>query len=135
MEGTLVALAACLLYVAVSLVVGDRFPFSRYSMYAKLRGREEGAVLVIRADGVELPFYELARWHGVDPAALDPAGVPCSLQWVAYEARRWVEQHTVASAEGLPLEVEVGWRILRVDPQGRLLERFEPRGRGRGARR
>ena len=126
------ALVTALVYGAVSLWVGDRFPFSRYSMYARLRGRTEGAVLVVRADGVEVDFDRVVAWRGIDPATMDPHGVPCSLHWVALEAQRWVGQHTVGEEGGeLPVEIEVGWRILSVEP-GQLLERFEWRATGRG---
>jgi hypothetical protein len=126
-----IALAAALAYSAVSLWVGDRFPFSRYSMYARLRGRTEGAVLVVRADGVEVAFDRVVAWRGIAPAAMDPHGVPCSLHWVVLEAQRWVGQHTVGEEEELPSVIEVGWRILSLEP-GKLNERFEWRATGQG---
>lgn len=130
MEATLIALGAALVYGLISWRVGDLFPFSRYAMYADLRGRSEGAVLVVRLDGKEVDFHEVVAWHGVDPAAIEPFSVPCSLHWVVFEAQRWIGDHTAAAPLELPLEV--GYRILRCATSGEVTERFELRGTGTG---
>lgn len=129
MSLSLAAAASALVYGGISWVVGDRFPFSRYAMYASLRGRTEGAVLVVRADGREVEFSEITAWSGVDPAAIEPYTVPCSTQWVVIEAQRWIATHTVV--DPLPTVLEVGYRIVRVTREG-FEERYEPRATGRG---
>lgn len=112
MTGFLVACAALIVYAAVSLRVGDRFVFSRYSMYAKLTSREEGAVLYVRVGERFVAPDDLDAVHGLDVAALDPTRVPCSQQWVVYEAQRWFTSRT--TPEPQPEPIEVGYRILRV---------------------
>lgn len=132
MELPIVALCAGLAYAGLSWALADVFPFSRYSMYAKLRDRHEGAVLVVLADGREVEATDVVAWHGVDPAAIEPFTVPCSLHWVVFEAQRWIGTRTAASPDGLEVSLVVGYRILRVAPDGALVERFEERARGRG---
>ena len=132
MDLPLIAIGAATTYFAISWVVGDRFPFSRYAMYADLGGRREGAVLVVRAGGREVAFQDVVAWHGIDPESIDPFKVPCSLHWVVFEAQAWIRDHTVASAEGLAVPIEVGYRIVRVPDVGEVTERFEWRGAGVG---
>lgn len=128
-EAAIAAIAA-LAYGAVSWFTGDLFPFSRYSMYAKLRGRTEGAVLYVEVDGVERPFHEVVAWSGIDPERIRADGVPCSLHWVVLETQRWVRQHQAELADGA--EVVVGWHWLRVAPDGGLEHEKRPFLRGRG---
>lgn len=134
MNPTLWAFTAFFTYMAVSLLVGDTFPFSRYSMYAKLRNRVEGAVFAVRVAGQLVPVGELERFVGVDPAKVDPEGYPCSQQWVVYEARRWIEANGAAEADDTSVEVEVGFRILRLE-RFVLQERWAPLTSGRAHRR
>lgn len=129
---TLIALVAMLLYMAISLRVGDRFPFSKYSMYADLRTRDEGAVLYVRLGERFVDPDQLEAVHGLDVEALDPKKRPCSQQWLVYEAQRWLRDHTVASVPDGGELVEVGWRLLRIEPDGSLSERLEPMTRGTG---
>ncbi len=124
MTPVLWALAGLFAYMAISLRLGDAFPFSKYSMYAGLKGRDEGAVLSVRVGGVETPVASLDRFVGIDPAAIDAAGRPCSQQWVVVEVRRWVAEHLAAEAGPDAVEVELGFRHLRVDGHV-LTERFE----------
>ncbi len=119
LDSLLWASAAMCTYVLVSLAVGDRFPFSRYSMYASLKGRVQGAVLYVEADGVAVDIARLWRFSGVDPTRIDPRGHPCSQEWAVYEVRRWVAEHLEA---GLPLPeeagrvpVEIGFRLVSVE--------------------
>jgi hypothetical protein len=128
----LVAAAAFAIYVAVALVVGDRFLFSRYSMYAKLTSRTEGAVLYARLGDRFVSPDDLDAVHGLDVPALDPTRVPCSQQWAVYEAQRWLESRAVATPPSDGLPVELGWRMLRVDDAGALVERLDPVTAGTG---
>jgi hypothetical protein len=126
-----VGLIAALVYIAISLVVGDRFPFSRYAMYADLTSRREGAVLYIRADDRFVAPDDLDAVHGIDVAALNPRGVPCSQEWLVHEAQRWLSTHLVESAPERGVPVEIGWRMLRVE-DGTVHERLDPVTRGSG---
>jgi hypothetical protein len=124
----LIAACAAVIYGGIAWIVGDRFPFSRYSMYADVGGRQEGAVLVVRVGGREVDFHEVVAWKGVDPARIEPFSVPCSLHWVVFEAQRWISEH----AGEATMELEIGYRILRVEPDGTFSERFVERARGWG---
>ena len=132
MEPVLIAIVAALVYGAISWRLGDVFPFSRYAMYADLGGRDEGAVLYVRVDGRDVGFDEVVAWHGVDPEAIEPFTVPCSLHWVVFEAQRWISEHSAPTAEGSPDAVEIGFRLLRVLPDGSLSETLQRRASGRG---
>ncbi|MES2642969.1 MAG: hypothetical protein V4850_26025 [Myxococcota bacterium] len=127
-----VAILAAVVYGVISWCVGDRFPFSRYAMYADLEGRREGAVLVVHADGREVEFQDVAAWHGIAPEVIEPFTVPCSLHWVVFEAQKWIRDRTAASPEGLGVRIDVGYRIFRVTPEGDVVERIVPRGSGVG---
>ncbi len=125
------AAATCFLYVVISLVVGDRFPFSRYSMYASTAGRSHGAVLYCKADGEFVDVHRLDGFAGIDPAAIYPEGLACSLEWKVHEARRFIEQHQAApGAEPGAVRVELGYRLLQVDERGVLTQRFRPVAHG-----
>ncbi|MFZ5482336.1 MAG: hypothetical protein ACOZNI_36580 [Myxococcota bacterium] len=126
MVGFAVAAVACVVYVAISLVVGDRFPFSRYSMYASLTTRDEGAVLYVRSGDRFLAPDDLDAVFGLDVPALDPARVPCSQQWAVYEAQRWLASRAAPAPPEGAVPIELGWRMLRVDDAGGLVERLAP---------
>lgn len=130
MTGALWAAAAMVVYMLVSFRVGDRFPFSRYSMYASVRQRTEGAVFSVRVGGVETPVARLDRFVGIDPDALSPRGFPCSQEWVVWEVRRWVGDHLADRADADAVAVELGFRLVRLQ-DGRLEERFVPLAAGR----
>ncbi|MDP2307392.1 MAG: hypothetical protein Q8P18_15305 [Pseudomonadota bacterium] len=132
MQPPFVAICAALVYGLVSWRVGERFPFSRYAMYADLEDRREGAVLVVHADGREVEFQDVTAWYGITPEAIEPFSVPCSLHWVVFEAQRWIRDRTAASPDGLTVRVEVGYRIFRVTPEGDVVERIAPRASGLG---
>lgn len=129
-----VALTAFAVYVLVSLGLGDVYPFSRYSMYARLTTRKEGAVLYVRAGDRFVAPDDLDEVCGLDVDALDPIrhGIPTSHEWVSHEAMRWLRQrsrHHVMDG----VVVEVGYRMLRIDETGRLHERLWPRTTGVGS--
>jgi hypothetical protein len=127
-----IALSAMLVYVAISLVVGDRFPFSRYSMYAGLTERKEGAVFFVRTGDRFIAADELEAVSGIDVPALDPAKVPCSQQWIVYEAQRWLENHLVEEHPEDAVPVEMGYRMLRVEADGTVSMRLEVLTKGYG---
>lgn len=127
-----VALAALASYVVISLLVGDRFPFSRYSMYARLTHRREGAVLYVKAGEVFVAPDDLELVSGLDVPALDPKRVPCSQEWPVYEAQRWLTLHSVDEPPKDAVRVEVGYRILSVGADGVLSMRLDPVTVGRG---
>ena len=123
------ALACGGAYAVTSWLVGDVFPFSRYAMYAKLRGRTEGAVLYVRFDGDFVDVHRLVDFDGVDATRIASAGWPCSLEWQVVEARRWVEAHAGGGTE----PVEIGFRLIRVR-DGAIEETLSPVTSGRARR-
>lgn len=130
MEAIVIAAIACIAYVVISLIVGDLFPFSRYSMYAQLTTRKEGAVLYVRVGERFVSPDDLDSFHGLDVPALDPKLVPCSQQWFVYESQRWMDLQRVGSRVEGAVEIEVGYRMLAIDEQGALSERLAPVTRG-----
>ena len=133
LTGALWALSALMVYVTLSLRVGDVFPFSKYSMYARLRERVEGAVLFVTYDGVEVAPTALTDFVGLEPAKISAAGFPCSQEWVVHETRRWVEDHLGATGPD-HRRVELGFRIIRMEAY-KLTERREVLTSGAARRR
>jgi hypothetical protein len=130
--GALVAAIAAAGYGTVAWVVGDRFPFSRYSMYADLRGRDRGSVPFVRFEGRDVAVETLDRFSGVTGAAFDLTGVPCSQEWIVWENRRWIDAHQGDPGDGAGV-VEVGFRHFRI--RGATVEREdETRATGRARR-
>ena len=122
---------AAVVYAAVSTLVGDRFPFSRYSMYASTAVRDHGAVPVFLADAEPAPIDAFDRFAGLDPDTLYPKGLACSLEWQVHEAKRWIRGHRAAFGEEPgPVKVAFGFVILRVDAEGRLSEELRLTGEG-----
>lgn len=128
------ALAAGLIYAAIALRFPDRYPFATYSMYAKLRDRVEGAVLYVRVGDELVSIGELEAFAGLDPAAIRPDGYPCSQEWVVWETRRWIEANLAGAPREGAVDVEIGFRILRVE-NFVLHERRVPLAAGRASRR
>ncbi|GDX80548.1 hypothetical protein LBMAG42_23590 [Deltaproteobacteria bacterium] len=115
MTGVLWALGAGLVYAAIALRFPDRYPFATYSMYAKLRDRVEGAVLYVRVGEELVSIGALEAFAGLDAALVTPKGYPCSQEWVVWETRRWIEANLATEARPDAVDVEVGFRILRVE--------------------
>ena len=68
--GTRAAAVAFGLYVAGAWLLGERFPFSRFSMYASLGRYQESHVPVFLADGRPAEVRSYARFSAIDPAAV-----------------------------------------------------------------
>ncbi len=130
MQEIVYAGVALLVYVVVSLLVGDRFPFSRYIMYAALKDRDEGAVLYLRVGDRFLEPQDLRSVFGLDVDALDPKRVPCSQQWIVYEVQRLLRARAADRPPEGSLPLEVGYRMLRVDKSGQVHEKLRPITRG-----
>jgi hypothetical protein len=104
-------------YVATAVLVGDCWPIARFDMYADLRGYDESAVIVFRADGrpVEIEQYEDFTDDTLAHAP-DPRGVRYTMGWRLDETRRWVLTHKAppGTAPG-PVNVQVGYVTVRID--------------------
>jgi len=122
----LVALAGFIAYFVISLVVGDRFPFSKHSMYASTAVRNEsGAVPLLLAGGKPAAVDRYERFQGLDPDKLYPDGLPCSLEWQIHEAGRWIRDKAAPDGDAPgPVKVEWGFVIVKARKDGRLTERW-----------
>ncbi len=131
-----IAPVAALVYIVVSLAIGDWFPFSRYSMYASIGARDHGAAPYCKANGEFTTVDRLEHFGGFDVAHIYPQGIPCSLEWQVHEARRWIEAH-MAPPDGGPGDVamEFGFRLIWVDDKGHITEKLRPTLNGTARRR
>lgn len=121
----LVAAAAALIYGALCLLLGERTPFSRFGMYARLQGYTEAARPWARVEGQLCPISTLRALAPVDLDPLRPGPYPCSQTWAALRDLRWIESHVGPGP--FADRVELGLLWWSVDEQGRLHQRFEPR--------
>ena len=120
----LIAAVAAALYGLVSLVIGNRFPFSKHAMYATTANRKgRGAVPLLWADHQVASIDRFDRIAGLDPDTLYPKGMPCSLEWQIHEAARWIRNHRAApdSPPG-PVKVVWGFVVVHVQDDGTLTE-------------
>jgi hypothetical protein len=114
----LYSVGAFLLYVAGAVLLGDTFPFSRFSMYADYR--RQGAVPVFLAGGRPVSVRAFESFFGIDPDRMYPKGTPCSLEWRIHEARRWIVQHTASGPMERAVPVQWGFTFVTVDEAGRV---------------
>ncbi len=107
------AAIAFVAYVLGGLVLGEVFPFSRYTMYADIAARDYGAVPVFVVAGVESDPAEFSSFHGLDPAQfVAPAGIVTAMDYVT---RGWGDQVRRRPADDPgPLAVEVAYDLVRV---------------------
>jgi hypothetical protein len=129
------AVCAFAIYLGGSLALGERFPFSRFSMYADVAGRAEGAVPVFLADGEPASPHAFTGFAGIDPDGLLPRDIPCSLEYVVADAARWIRTHPASEGRrGEGARFQVGYRILTIDARGGLSERLRIVAEGRAWR-
>jgi hypothetical protein len=112
-------LTACALYVLGCTVIGEAFPFSRFSMYAGLGGRDHAAVPSFELDGELVDPMDLAAFSGIDPQALVPPGVATSQEHTLAPVARHIAAHPGSGEGGQGLQVV--WRVFRID-DGELTE-------------
>lgn len=102
------ALLAFVMYFFGSLLVGEFFPFSRFSMYANISPQAQGAIPVFLANGVAAEARDFKAFYDLEPIKFyAPQGVACSLGYLVEERSAWVAQHP-ATAAG-PIQISVGF--------------------------
>lgn len=114
--GTRAAAAAFACYVAMAWLVGERFPFSRFSMYASLGTYRQSHVPVFLADGHPAEARSFHRFAGIDPEVIAPGTRICSLNHRIDEDARWIAAHRagVGEAPG-PVMVAYGFVPIRLE--------------------
>lgn len=133
---SLTAPLAGALYLALSLRLGERFVFSRYSMYSTLGARDHGAVPIVLADGQPAEIDAFEAFSGISVADIYPDGIACSLEWRVRELERWVASHQAApGAVPGPVRIELGFLLLKVAANGELHEEQRITARGQGRKR
>ena len=117
-----VALAAFAVFFVGGLDVGERYPFSRFSMYAAIAPREEAAIPTFRANGRDINPEALTGFFALNPDGLAaPEGIVTSTDHILRERAAWIRANG-ATAPG-PVTVEIGWELWRIDPKTGALTR------------
>ena len=114
------AALAFAVYAATSLLVGESFPFSPFSMYSDIV-TDPVAVPAFLASGEAALVEDYGCFEGVDPELVQaPARVRHSSQYVWQAWRRAVvgEQATPAG-RAADVPVEFGYAMLHRDAEGR----------------
>lgn len=106
-------LAACILYVGLSALVGEVFPFSRFTMYAGLADRDHAAVFQFELDGQVVDPLELEAFSGFDTDALVPTGVATAQEHELAPIARHIDANPGPETGGRPLQLV--WRVFRVE--------------------
>jgi len=106
------AALAFAIYASASLLAGEVFPLSRFSMYADARAYGTSHVPVFLADGEPADIRDYRRFSGLDPALMGPGRRICSLGFEVDEAERWVADHT--GTEAGPSSVAYGYVSVRL---------------------
>ena len=117
----LVAPVACVLFSVGCLLLGNRYPFSKFELYADAGHRSAGAVPLFLADGQEANISDYTAFSGLVTEEFLPSNIPTSVTWMVEEARRWVDDHPATDGEG-PTKVAFGFRILRIGDDGTIVE-------------
>ena len=116
------ALGAFIAVLVGTLLLGETFPFSRFSMYASVGPRTETAVPVFWADGRVVDPKRYERFQGLDLAqVLVPKTLPSSLNYKTDDAYRWISEHLARADEpGGPVRFAAGYITVRLTPGGPL---------------
>ncbi len=111
------ALLAFVVYLLGGLVLGEVFPFSRFSMYADIARRDYGAVPVFLVGGDQGDPSRLSGFHHLDPDQFhSPPGLVSAMDYVVDDWAAIVRARP--AAEPGPLAVEVAYDLVRVRDGG-----------------
>lgn len=111
------ALLAFVVWLTGGLLLGECWPFSRYSMYADIADREQGALPLFWANGQPAEPEQFSSFYGVDPSAFNgPEGIPTTFDYLTRPRAQWVSTHPAAHPG--PVRIEVGWELVKMGPHG-----------------
>jgi hypothetical protein len=115
-------LVAFIAVLAGGLLLGETFPFSRFSMYANVGRRTESAVPVFLADGVVTEPSRYERFQGLELSrVLLQKTQPSSLQYKTDDGYRWISRHVAQDGERAgPVRFAAGYVTVRLSPAGEL---------------
>lgn len=122
------------LYLLGALLVGEVYPFSRYTMYA-ISGYDRGTALVFLADGQ--PVGDLRRFRAFADFDTDrlqyPPGQPGSQEYLLDAVRHQVRARTADRPPEEPsVHLQIGFQVAEPSPQGpRVVEPFVLLAEGR----
>lgn len=116
------ALGAFVTVLLGTLLFGETFPFSRFSMYANVGRRSETAVPVFWADGRVVDPWSYERFSGLDLAqVLVPKTLPGSLNYKTDDGYRWISEHLAREGEPRgPVRFAAGYVTVRLSANGEL---------------
>ena len=119
-------IGATAVYVVLSLILGDRLPFSRYEMYSGAALRTEGAVPVFLVDGQPAKVLEYDRFHDLDVGSINSNNWPCFVLREVHETHRWVHDNTAGTDTPKGAHtVAWGYALYSVDEAGVISHRQE----------
>tara|TARA_B100000530_G_C15668773_1_gene373401 strand:- start:2 stop:421 length:420 start_codon:yes stop_codon:yes gene_type:complete len=99
--------------------IGERFPFSRYDMYA--HPAVGGAVPVIQADGKWVPLSRLRDIHGIDPEQLQlPVRVAGNMEFRIEEIQDYIRANR-GNRPG-PVAIRIGFTFVRMTDEVPVLD-------------
>ncbi len=130
-----IAFGGFLAYLALSLLVGEWYPFTRLPMYSELTGYSSSQVLLCRMDGEEVACGSLHHVEGISVDRIRPLqGRPFSMGYRVQEIRSQMDRQG-PRPEGDGSLFEVGFRPVEMGEAGPILGPFMAVEQGRAWRR
>jgi hypothetical protein len=96
------ALVAFAVVLGGGVVLGETFPFSRFSMYAGIEPRDRGATPVFLADGEIVPVEQFDAFQLEVDAWRSPEGIPTTMDYLTNDIAGWIRAHPSPVAPGVP---------------------------------
>ena len=110
-------------YILGCYVIGYRFPFDKFELYAGIANRDHAAVPIFFADDEEANIWDYHQFSSIDPDAFLNDTIPTSVTWMVEEAAQWVRNHIESdNVDQGPHRVKWGFRMLRIDDKGEIIE-------------
>jgi hypothetical protein len=103
------ALVAFAVVLGGGVVLGETFPFSRFSMYAGIEPRDRGATPVFLADGEIVPVEQFEGFQLDVDAWRSPEGIPTTMDYLTNDIAGWVRAHPGDTS--CAVRAELGWVI------------------------